>query len=127
MANEVFGYKEILKVLVEYQIALLERYKDDKYDIHFSLLLISLPDRSEKELRESVLPVLRKSDRIFYVDGKLIAFLPETDWNGAQKVHKTITETLGLGDVEDCVVEYPTDGSNAFTLISNLYAKLDDR
>ena len=127
MAKDIFGYKELLKVLVEYQITLVNRLKNDGYDQFFSILLIPLPGWNEQKLRESILPLLRTSDRLFYIEENLIALLPGTDWNGAQKVHETITTALNLENIEDRVVEYPTDGKNAFTLISNLYAKLGDK
>jgi len=125
MAVDILGYKELLKVLVEYQITLINRLKNEGYDQSFSILLIPLPNWNEQKLRDTILPLLRNSDRLFYIEENLIALLPNTDWNGAQKVHDTIATALNLKDIEDRVVEYPTDGENAFTLISNLYAKLD--
>lgn len=127
MAVDILGYKELLKVLVEYQITLINRLKNEGYDQLFSIILIPLPNWNEKNLRDTVLPLLRSSDRLFYIEENLIALLPNTDWNGAQKVHNTIVTALNLKNIEDRVVEYPTDGENAFKLISNLYAKLDSQ
>jgi len=126
MTSDILGYKELLKVLVEYQITFVNRFKNEGYDQLFSIILIPLPGWHEQKLREIILPLLRKSDRLFYIEENLIALLPGTDWNGAQKVHNTITTALNLENMEDRVVEYPTDGENAFKLISNLYAKLDN-
>lgn len=126
MTSDILGYKELLKVLVEYQITFVNRLKNEGYDQLFSIILIPLPGWHEQKLREIILPLLRKSDRLFYIEENLIALLPSTDWNGAQKVHNTITTALNLENMEDRVVEYPTDGENAFKLISNLYAKLDN-
>jgi len=126
MTSDILGYKELLKVLVEYQITFVNRLKNEGYDQLFSIILIPLPGWHEQKLREIILPLLRKSDRLFYIEENLIALLPGTDWNGAQKVHNTITTALNLENMEDRVVEYPTDGENAFKLISNLYAKLDN-
>ncbi|MCF6201181.1 MAG: hypothetical protein L3J42_03500 [Hydrogenimonas sp.] len=127
MSDKILGYKELLKALVEYHIHFIKRLSRDGYDQIFSLLLIPLPGEDEQRLRELVYPLLRESDRLFYIEGNLIALLPGTDWNGAQKVHETILEALGKSGIEDCVVEYPTDADDAFRLISALYAKLDSR
>jgi hypothetical protein len=123
MAAKIFGYRELFKALVEYHITFVERLEREGYEKTFSLLLIHLPNREEKLLKEMVAPLLRRSDRLFYIDGDLIALLPGSDWNGAMKVHQTIVEALGLKGVEDRIVEYPTDGDDAFSLISNLYAR----
>ncbi len=126
MPDKILGYKELLKTLVEYHIDFVKRLSREGYDQVFSLLLIQIPNEDEERIRELVQPLLRGSDRLFYIDGKLIALLPGTDWNGAQNVHKTIIEALGKPETEDCVVEYPTDGEDAFKLISSLYARLED-
>ncbi|WP_457595194.1 hypothetical protein [Hydrogenimonas sp.] len=126
MGDRILGYKELLKVLLEYHIHFIKRLSREGYEQLFSVLLIPLADADEKRIRELVNPLLRESDRLFYIDGNLIAMLPGTDWNGAQKVHETILTALGEAPVEDCVVEYPTDGNDAFTLISNLYARLEE-
>jgi hypothetical protein len=105
MAAKILGYKELLKTLVEYHITFVERLAREGYEKTFSLLLINLPDRDEVLLREVVAPLLRKSDRLFYIDGDLIALLPGSDWNGALQVHRTITEALGMKNVEACIVE----------------------
>ncbi len=127
MVNKIYGYRELLKTLVEYHITLIQRLADEGYDQIFSILLIPDPNDDEERIRETVLPLLRKSDRLFYIDGNLIALLPGADWNGAMKVRKTIMETLGLDEnEEECIAEYPVDGSDAFSLISNLYARYDE-
>ncbi len=126
MADKILGYKELFKVLLEYHINFIKRLSREGYEQIFSILLIPLADADETEIRELVNPLLRESDRLFYIDGNLIAMLPGTDWNGAQKVHKTILAALGESEKEDCVVEYPTDGTDAFTLIGNLYAQLEE-
>ncbi|BBG65438.1 hypothetical protein NNO_0735 [Hydrogenimonas sp.] len=126
MADKILGYKELLKTLLEYHIHLIKRLSREGYEQIFSVLLIPLPNDDEKRIRELVKPLLRESDRLFYIEGNLIAMLPGTDWNGAQKVHETILEALGESGIEDCVVEYPTDGNDAFTLIGNLYARLEE-
>jgi len=126
MHAKIFGYKELLKTLVEYQIAFIDRLANEGYEKVFSILLIPYPQGDEEKIRELVSPLLRESDRLFYIDGKLIALLPGTDWNGALTVHETITTALGIEPKEECIVEYPTDGENAFELISNLYARYDE-
>ncbi len=126
MADKIYGYKELLKTLLEYHIHLIKRLAREGYEQFFSVLLIPLPGEKEENIRELVTPLLRESDRIFYIDGNLIAMLPGSDWNGAQKVHETILTALGKEKIEDCVVEYPVDGNDAFTLISNLYARLEE-
>ncbi len=126
MRERILGYKELLKVLLEYHIHFIKRLSREGYEQIFSVLLIPLPDADEERIRELVEPLLRESDRLFYIDGNLIAMLPGTDWNGAQKVHETILTALGEPHVEDCVVEYPTDGDDAFTLIGNLYARREE-
>jgi len=99
MADKILGYKELLKTLLEYHIHFIKRLSREGYEQTFSVILIPL---------------------------HLIAMLPGTDWNGAQNVHRTILEALGKPAVEDCVVEYPTDGEDAFKLISALYARLEE-
>ncbi|WP_201353560.1 hypothetical protein [Hydrogenimonas urashimensis] len=126
MKAKIFGYKELLKTLVEYHITFMERLANEGYEKVFSILLIPYPQGDEENIRELVQPVLRESDRLFYIEGKLIAMLPGTDWNGALNVHDTIINALAIEPVEECIVEYPTDGSNAFELISNLYARYDE-
>ena len=127
MPAKIYGYRELLKTLVEYHIALIQRLADEGYDKIFSILLIPDPNDSEKRIRDLVLPLLRQSDRLFYIDGNLIALLPGADWNGAMKVRQTIMEALGLDtNKEECIAEYPVDGSDAFSLISSLYARLDE-
>ncbi len=126
MADRILGYKELLKTLLEYHIHFIKRLSREGYEQTFSVLLIPLPGADENRIRELVKPLLRESDRLFYIEGNLIAMLPGTDWNGAQKVHRTILEALGEPLVEDCVVEYPTDGNDAFKLISSLYARLEE-
>ncbi|WP_457592667.1 hypothetical protein [Hydrogenimonas sp.] len=126
MSEKTLGYKELLKTLLEYHINFIKRLSREGYEQTFSVLLIPLPDVKEKKIDELVTPLLRECDRLFYIEGNLIAMLPGTDWNGAQKVHETILEALGEAPVEDCVVEYPTDGTDAFKLIGNLYARLEE-
>lgn len=122
--EEAFGYKALLLKLLEYHIKLLRRFKHDGYDQLFSLIALSLPEWDEKKLRNIITPILRESDAIFYIEGNLILLLPGSDWNGALKVHHTICDMLDLHDIEDAIVEYPTDGEEAFALIGNLYNKL---
>ena len=127
MASKIYGYRELLKTLVEYHITLIQRLADEGYDKIFSILLIPDPGDDEARIRETVLPLLRKSDRLFYIDGNLIVLLPGADWNGAMKVRKTIMEALGLDvNEEECIAEYPVDGTDAFSLIANLYARYDE-
>ncbi len=127
MNTKIYGYRELLKALVEYHITLIERLAREGYDKIFSILLLPCPDVNEEKLREIVLPLLRSSDRLFYIDGNLIALLPGSDWTGAMHVRETIMEALGLQEGErEYVVEYPQDGTDAFSLISNLYAQYDE-
>ncbi len=126
MSEKTLGYKELLKSLVEYHINFIKRLSNEGYEQTFSLLLIPLENIDERKIKELAVPLLRECDRIFYIEGNLIAMLPGTDWNGALKVHETILEALGEGPVEDCIVEYPVDGEDAFKLIGNLYARLDE-
>ncbi len=126
MHSKILGYKELLKTLVEYQIALVDRLANEGYEKVFSIILIPYDQGDEERIRELVSPLLRESDRLFYINGKLIALLPGTDWNGALTVHETITTALGIEPMEECIVEYPTDGENAFELISSLYARYDE-
>ncbi|WP_300366907.1 hypothetical protein [Hydrogenimonas sp.] len=126
MPSKILGYKELLKTLVEYHITFINRLSNEGYEKLFSILLIPLSGENEERIRELVLPLLRESDRLFYIEGKLIALLPGTDWNGALKVNETITEALGIEPLEECIVEYPADGENAFELIGNLYARYDE-
>ena len=123
---KILGYKELLKTLIEYHINFVERLAQEGYDKTFSLFLLPYPEGDEERLRELALPLLRQSDRLFYIDGNIIVLLPGSDWNGALKVHETLEEALGLqNDREECIVEYPADGENAFKLISTLYATHD--
>lgn len=126
MKAKILGYKELLKTLVEYHIAFIDRLSNEGYEKIFSILLVPYPQGDEEKIRELVSPLLRESDRLFYLEGNLIALLPGTDWNGALTVHETITTALGIEPKEECIVEYPTDGTSAFELISNLYSKYDD-
>jgi hypothetical protein len=126
MRSKIYGYKELLKTLVEYHITFVERLAHEGYDKQFSILLIPYPEGDEERIRELVAPLLRESDRLFYIEENLIALLPGTDWNGAMKVRETISEALGIDPGEECIVEYPTDGTDAFGLISGLYARYDD-
>lgn len=127
MTNKIYGYRELLKTLIEYHITLIQRLSDEGFDKIFSILLIPDIKKKEEQIRETVVPLLRKSDRLFYIDDKLIIMLPGTDWNGAMKVRKTIMEALGLdAQEEECIVEYPVDGTDAFSLIANLYARYDE-
>jgi hypothetical protein len=126
MRSKILGYKELLKTLVEYHITFIERLAHEGYDRQFAILLIPYPEGDEERIRELVSPLLRDSDRLFYIDDNLIALLPGTDWNGAMKVRETIAEALGIPLGEECIVEYPTDGEDAFRLISNLYARYDE-
>ncbi|WP_456451279.1 hypothetical protein [Hydrogenimonas sp.] len=126
MKSKILGYKELLKTLVEYHITLVERLAHEGYDRQFSILLIPYPEGNEERIRELVSPLLRNSDRLFYIENNLIALLPGADWNGAMQVRETIAQALGITLGEECVVEYPTDGAEAFELISNLYARFDD-
>ena len=126
MSREILKERALLKTLVEYQVTLIERLKAEGYDNLFSLLLIPYPEGDETKLKEIVFPLLRISDRLFYIDGNLIALLPGCDWNGALKVHETIAQALGIWPIEDCIVEYPTDGKHADELIENLYRRLEE-
>ena len=127
MQPKVYGYRELLKTLLEYHITLIERLAHEGYDPTFSVLRIPYPDGDETRIREVALPLLRTSDRLFYIDGNLIALLPGSDWNGAMKVRETLVEALGIpiDDDEECICEYPEDGADAFSLISRLYARYD--
>ena len=126
MKTKILGYRELLKTLVEYHITFVERLANEGYDKPFSILLIPYAEGDEERIRELVAPLLRDSDRLFYIDGNLIALLPGADWNGAMKVRETIAEALGIELGEECIAEYPADGENAFELISNLYARYDE-
>jgi len=126
MKAKILGYKELLKTLVEYHITFIDRLSNEGYEKIFSILLVPYPQGDEEKIRELVAPLLRESDRLFYLEGNLIALLPGTDWNGALTVHETITTALGIEPSEECIVEYPTDGKNAFELISNLYSRYDE-
>ncbi|WP_353662980.1 hypothetical protein [Hydrogenimonas sp. SS33] len=126
MPTRTLGYKEMLKTLVEYQITFIERLAHEGYDKTFSLLLFPWPGGDEERLRELLLPLLRRSDRLFYIEEKIVALLPGTDWNGAMKVRETLEELLGPRPEKECIVEYPADGSDAFELISRLYAQCDE-
>ncbi len=126
MPGRRLGYKELLKTLLEYHITFIKRLSREGYEQTFSLLLIPLENIEEKRIEDMVKPLLRECDRLFYIEGNLIAILPGTDWNGALKVHETILEALGEGPIEDCIAEYPTDGEDAFELIGSLYARLEE-
>ena len=126
MKPKILGYKELLKTLVEYHITLIERLANEGYDKQFTILLIPYPGADEEQIRDTVLPLLRRSDRLFYIEGNLIALLPGSDWTGAMKVRDTLQSALGLSHPEECIVEYPVDGTDAFKLISNLYARYDE-
>ncbi|WP_457596217.1 hypothetical protein [Hydrogenimonas sp.] len=127
MKTKILGYKELLKTLVEYHITFVERLSHEGYDRQFSILLIPYPHGDEERIRSLAAPLLRESDRLFYIDGNIVALLPGADWNGAMKVRETLMEALGLDTQEpECVVEYPVDGRDAFELIANLYARYDD-
>ena len=127
---KILGYREMLKTLVEYHITFIERLAGEGYEPVFSILL--LPWRGDEErLREGVLPLLRQSDRLFYIDDNIIALLPGADWNGAMTVRRTIADALGIqlpatDEDRECIVEYPTDGTQAFELIGNLYARCEE-
>ncbi|NPA29057.1 MAG: hypothetical protein GXO33_02615 [Epsilonproteobacteria bacterium] len=122
MQPKVYGYRELLKTLLEYHITLIERLAHEGYDPTFSVLRIPYPDGDETRIREVALPLLRTSDRLFYIDGNLIALLPGSDWNGAMKVRETLAQALGVPLDKEHICEYPVDGKDAFTLISGLYA-----
>ncbi len=126
MPKEILKDKKLLETLVEYQVTLIERLRAEGYENHFSLILIPYPDADETLLKESVMPLLRISDRLFYIDGNIIVLLPGADWNGALKVHETIAQALDIWPIEDCIVEYPTDGKHAHQLIENLYKRLEE-
>ncbi len=127
MKTKILGYKELLKTLLEYHITLVERLHHEGYDRTFTILLLPYPQKDEEKLRQIILPLLRSSDRLFYIEGNLIALLPGTDWMGAMKVRETICEALGIEPAEkECIVEYPVDGEEAFTLIGNLYARCEE-
>ncbi|WP_456381393.1 hypothetical protein [Hydrogenimonas sp.] len=126
MKARILGYKELLKTLVEYHITFIDRLALEGYEKTFSILLIPLKEWNEEKVRDLAAPLLRESDRLFYIDDKLIALLPGTDWNGALTVHETLVTALGMDPIDDCIVEYPADGENAFELISNLYARYDE-
>ena len=123
MQPKVYGYKELLKTLLEYHISLIERLRHEGYDMTFSVLRIPYPGGDESRIRDIALPLLRNSDRLFYIEENLIAMLPGCDWNGAMKVRETLAEALGIELGEEYICEYPDDGEDAFTLISGLYAK----
>ena len=124
MSKEILQDETLLEKLVDYQVTLLERLKAEGYDNNFSLSLLPYPKADEALLEEMVLPLLRVSDRLFYLDGTIIVLLPGADWNGALKVHETIAQALGIWPLEDCIVEFPTDGQKASELIDNLYKRL---
>ena len=127
MSAKIYGYKELLKALVEYHIALVDRLANEGYERVFSILLLPYPDGDEEKLREVVSPLLRESDRLFYIGDELIVLLPGSDWVGAMKVRETIMEAVGMKDNgREFIVEYPQDGKDAFALISNLYAQYEN-
>ena len=126
MPKKILKDKKLLEALVEYQTTLIERLRVEGYENNFSLLLIPYLDLDETMLKEMALPLLRTSDRLFHIEDNVIALLPGCDWNGALKVHETIAQALGIWPVEDCIVEYPTDGKGTLQLIENLYKRLEE-
>lgn len=117
MAGIVFSKKD-LESLVNYHIALLERFGFSDEE-PFSIIYFSSENSKEDQSVSMIKKILRKTDAFFELDNAFVILLSCSDWNGASELLAGIQDFLGQ-NVCDNLVSYPEDGKDAKTLLKRL-------
>jgi len=117
MAGIVFSKKD-LESLVNYHIALLERFGFSDEE-PFSIIYFLPGSNKEAQSVDMITKILRKTDALFKLDNAFVVLLTCSDWNGANELLAGIQDFLGQ-KICDNLVSYPEDGTDAKALLKRL-------
>jgi len=117
MAGIVFSKKD-LEALVNYHIALLERFGFSDEE-PFSIIYFLPGSSNEAKSVNMIKKIIRKTDALFELDNAFVILLTCSDWNGASELLAGIQDFLGQ-NICDNLVSYPEDGTDAKSLLKRL-------
>ncbi len=117
MAGIIFSKKDLTS-LVDYHIALLERFGFSDEE-PFSIIYFLPGSNKEAQSVDMIKKILRQSDALFELDNAYVILLTCSDWNGANELLAGIQDFLGQ-KICDNLVSYPEDGTNAKALLERL-------
>lgn len=118
----IYFKEENLFPLLSHHIAVMERLDEDDHE--FSIICFKM-DISSREIEEILQKSLRKTDIVSNIGNFYIAFLPFTDYSGAYTLLSGINKFLNQPNLET-ISAYPEDGKNAFQILENFSAVLED-